>query len=194
MITFGSLKFEEHIVDPIVPCARCAPPSFCERRVELPLARWFIDRNLSKNLVEVGAVSPYYWVITHPVLDAEDPVKEAIHVDARYIFDFIGKCVLSISTIEHVGVASFELFLKIMKDSTECLVTIPIGFDEKLDSQIREVCSSFSYIVYHKDSNSGQWCEQDNLTREKYVGTYDSPLQYANDISVFYKGFNINEL
>jgi len=42
-----------------------------ERMIELPIAMWFIN-HFNSIIIEVGAVSPYYWQIIHPVFDPYD--------------------------------------------------------------------------------------------------------------------------
>lgn len=83
-------------------CGVNASPRRTERTVELPIAdRWLHAVDLA-NVVEIGAVTPYYWPgRIARVIDPAD--NRATEKASLFDVDFAGRDVLSISTIEHVG-------------------------------------------------------------------------------------------
>jgi hypothetical protein len=77
-----------------------------ERCVELLLAFRFIDFHQS-NIFEIGAVSPYYKKTGHSVIDPTDK-KASIQAFSQDI-EINDKNILSISTIEHMGIGDYGL-------------------------------------------------------------------------------------
>lgn len=114
-----------------------------ERTVEIPIGLDFIDLVGASDLVEVGCVTPYYQKCDHEVIDLTDDHPLSRKIDATE-FSFIGKNVLSISTVEHVGFGDYgnqkkennaAIFLceRIMRESKRYFVTWPLGFNKILD-------------------------------------------------------------
>lgn len=132
-----------------------------ERAVEIPIARLFYERHGRDPLfVEVGAVTPYWWsYATHAILDdwTTAPVGEVPHrvVDPHDDYplaervdvldlDLAGRIVLSISTIEHVGMGDYGdrpiqphmaavALRRLVEGSAIYLVTWPTGHNRALD-------------------------------------------------------------
>lgn len=113
-----------------------------ERTVELSLASAWLKHFESEHgspVIEVGAVSPYYW--PKRVETVVDPADKKCTV-AKSIFDvdLTGKPVLCVSTIEHVGEGRYglkenrqplEAFEQIRTQATDFLITLPFGWEVK---------------------------------------------------------------
>jgi len=78
-----------------------------ERTVEIPVSLFFLERS-ANNLVEVGCVTPYYKECNHEVIDLTDDHPKSKKIDATE-HDFKNKNVLSISTVEHVGLSDYGI-------------------------------------------------------------------------------------
>ncbi len=117
-----------------------------ERTVELALADYWL-RDVT-DVYEVGAVTPYYW--SDRVKEIIDPADGHPRVTSRtslFDHDFTGKNVLSISTVEHVGTGDYgiaerknpvDAITKIIIESTNCLITAPLGWNKTLDQYLMD--------------------------------------------------------
>jgi hypothetical protein len=123
------------------------PESATERTVELALADWWLTQVLSENLVEVGAVTPYYWPNrVKNVVDPIDPHPQVCDRSSILDLDMRGKSVLCISTLEHVGSGEYGLppdpsalrtaVKKLFAEATAFLVTMPTGYSSRADEVI----------------------------------------------------------
>lgn len=107
-----------------------------ERTVELPIADRWLSSVDPADVVEIGAVTPYYWPgRIARVVDPSDP--KATERTSLFDVDLTGCDVLSISTIEHVGERAYglaedrtplEALQKIVAESRRFLVTFPCGW------------------------------------------------------------------
>lgn len=110
-----------------------------ERTVELPIANFWLNRRdalgSQELLVEVGAVTPYYWPgRVDTIVDPAD--KKATIRGSLFQTSFKDQDVISISTIEHVGERRYglredktpeEALIKIIRESNRFLLTVPYG-------------------------------------------------------------------
>jgi len=117
-----------------------------ERCVELPIADYWLSK-VGNDVTEFGAVSPYYY--PDRIKDVVDPVdKKATIKGSLFDTDFSGRDVLSISTIEHIGVGDYGYIEKdsrndailalgyIIAKANRWLVTWGYGYNPTLDAQI----------------------------------------------------------
>ena len=122
------------------------PFSDTERRFEIPLLKYFIDKFQGQDgLMEVGAVSNWHFPVNHKIYDASERyVINAFAEDLKYS----GKIVASISTIEHIGLPDYGLpvnpyraitVLNMMLEAKHYLITFPIGHNTLLDYYVRNV-------------------------------------------------------
>jgi hypothetical protein len=131
-----------------------------ERVVEMAVADYWLKQCFP--VVEIGAVTPYYWpgrVAT--VIDPQD--EKATHRDSMFVHNFAGQNVLSISTIEHIGTGDYGIaepevsgplaLWKLIAESSSMLVTVPCGQSGVMDA-----------VVYN--GNVDQFCNAYFLTRE----------------------------
>lgn len=159
-----------------------------ERGVELALAKEFLRRY--DNIIEVGAVTPYYFKeYTHEVFDLEDTHPRAKNVDASGM-DFTGKNVLCISTVEHFKDNSVPFIKNIIENANKYLITFPLGYNERIDSD--EKLDKFGLLKgtfmsridprSTEDKLKDNWVEKTTLTDDdKKYGNY----QWASTIAIF---------
>jgi len=157
-------------------------PSSNERTIEIPILKWYID-NHPTDLIEIGAVSCYYYDTTHPIYDPSDSHPKSIHTKAEDI-DFVDKNVLSVSTIEHIGHGDYGLEVnnnamvvleRIISDSKTHLITLPIGFNKVLDSYIKQNIKN--YHVLKRINHNNEWVVDDSRSMDY---TYNSPFTCGN--------------
>lgn len=122
-------------------------PTSTERTVELALAdRWLTAVDCDR-VIEVGAVTPYYW--PRRVANVVDPAdSHSLVTIRRSVFDvnLTGATVLSISTIEHIGTGDYGLaddpsgsqgaLEKLFLESPRFLVTFASGYNRRLDQVV----------------------------------------------------------
>ena len=164
-----------------------------ERIVELPLGFYFNDKYPEKTtLIEIGAVLPYYIPISHKVYDPYDSWSGS---DRTNIFnvDFKNKNILSISTIEHIGLADFnnkeldnmlgfKLLQKVVNESKEYLITFPIGYNLTLDKAVQDN-KEFKIFGIGRTGLQNCWAIEpcnDTFFKSKY----NQPLPFANKICI----------
>jgi len=119
-----------------------------ERMVELPLAKWFLERHNYSDIIEIGAVTPYYFESNHLVFDPFDTHERCIRLKAENIV-YKGKILLSISTIEHIRLygdynlpvedddTALQVLLNMMM-AREYIITFPRRFNKKLDDFVEQ--------------------------------------------------------
>jgi hypothetical protein len=121
------------------------PELATERTVELPLADYWLTRAPADRVVEVGAVTPYYW--PGRVARVVDPADDHPQVGERTSvldLDMTGRAVLSLSTLEHVGSGEYGLppdpaaqrraIDKLCAEAAAFLVTMPAGYNAQTDA------------------------------------------------------------
>lgn len=177
-------------------------PGQNERTIELPLAEYFLNKFSDTNIIEIGAVTPYYFDTSHKIIDLFDPYKFVERIDARN-YHYFNSNVLSISTIEHIGNGEFHnkvddsafiLINRITKEANNYLITIPLGYNEKLESAIEK--SNLNYIILERKSTANEW----KLNEVKsFKFKYNFPYNNANAICVitnlkFYKDLQSKNL
>ena len=134
-----------------------------EREIEIAIALRWLERN-PKDVVEVGAVMPYYHDdVKHEVIDPYD--ERATIVDFMENQDLMLMNVLCISTIEHIGTtdyatnerqnivdknAAINALKQILDDGENCLISIPIGYNHFLDSWLEENLDILNCFAYKK--------------------------------------------
>jgi hypothetical protein len=149
-----------------------------ERAVELALANIYLDTTPRESIVEIGAVTPYYW--PYRVKDICDPTDEHRLVNIRAGYDqvrFPGKAILSMSTFEHIGQPEYGLagdpqlnrkaFQKLFAESPNFLVTVPGGFNSIMDDYLLELdAKADGLAVYHLQRMQGNlWGERADVAK-----------------------------
>jgi hypothetical protein len=125
-------------------------PAFgTERMVELSLADCWLNSNYKNNIIEVGAVTPYYWPgRVGRVVDPTDSHRCVTDKLSIIDLDMTGQHVLCISTLEHIGFGDYGLpqnpnepriaVDKLFAEAVSFLVTIPTGYNNYIDSIVFE--------------------------------------------------------
>lgn len=163
-----------------------------ERCIEVPIALRFLDSFQRRyNILEVGAVLPYYTPCRHECVDPVDIA--ASRKDYAENISYAGLSVLSISTIEHIGNGDYglpkkegqaqEVLLKIHNESDRYLISWPIGFNKKLDSYVKE-SDCFQY-VFHKRVSGNEWILSDD--QSVFNTKYGTPFRCGNAIIWVFK-------
>ena len=166
-----------------------------ERGVELALAiEWLKQTDKNAEIIEVGAVTPYY-ITDERIKEIVDPSDKHPRVSCKksiFDVDLNGKNVLSISTIEHVGTGQYgveekrsaiDALNKILREADTCLITIPYGFNPKLDNWL---ISNFDFekmtVLVRNLDNS--WKELESLDS---IDDYQYDI-WANALVIIEKG------
>lgn len=167
-----------------------------ERSVELALAKRYLDNFEGGDVVEIGAVTPYYFA-NDKIIDIVDPTDEHNRVTIRkslFECDFREKNILSISTVEHVGLQEYgmdekknviDALQKILTEAKSCFITVPLGYNALLDNWIRQNRNN-PMIKIMKREKDNHWIEIDSLV---YEDIEYGPL-WANGLAIIRK---INE-
>lgn len=167
-----------------------------ERGIELCFAQDFIKSYVEEgHFIEVGAVTPYYFPNVVPeVLDFWDKHEQVNHHCDIFDFDFTGYDVLSMSTIEHVGLdedkyegapkqkgTSVQALNKLLSESRHCLITWPIGYNELLDDYAKNNdIEGLKFFIRGKYDNA--WHEEQD--KQKALKIKYSHFRWADAIAV----------
>ena len=137
-------------------------PHLNDRTIELPLFEYF--KNKFNDIIEIGAVSPYYFESMHKIIDLYDNYTLCIRQDATKL-DYVDLNVISISTFEHIGKGDFDntinhdnafnLLNKIIKQAKNYLITFPIGYHKEFDNLVKN--SSIKKIVMKRVNQENEW-------------------------------------
>ena len=174
-----------------------------ERAIEIPIANQFLMHFAEEEYFEVGFVLPvnaYHLErsMAHLVIDkyeAHDDYENLLNID---IVDFLAKrefkgC-FSISTIEHIGrdekepndwdkpLRALEIMRSALCENGFMFVTIPIGYNRKLDEHIESGRVCFDEMYYMKQIKPRIW-EQVDWTDIKYA-KYGEPFAAANALFI----------
>ena len=138
--------------------------SLNEREIEIAIGlNWLKENRL--DVIEVGAVMPYYTDVSHEVIDPYD--EKATIMDFMENHDLTLMNVLSISTVEHIGMtdyvekealtrqyadeeAAINALKQILNQADNCLVSIPIGYNPCLDEWLSENLEKLNCFGYEK--------------------------------------------
>lgn len=164
-----------------------------ERRIEVAFGLDFVKRFPAETILEVGAVLQAHESINHEVVDLFDPYEKSIRQDA-VTYDYTGKNVLAISTLEHIGRDDYKkdgfsqelipenaskCLEKIIKEANKYLITIPVGYNTYIDNYIANMDTPALWLVRDADND---WFEHpDGNVLEK---KYNSPYNFANGLIV----------
>ncbi len=172
-----------------------------ERCIEIPLAKRYAEEVGFDNLIEIGAVLPYYGQDQHDIYDPFDthPLSKKEFAENLEIKD---ENVLSVSTLEHMGEAhgygqwykckepnkSFDFIEKLNREAKSFFVTLPVGQHLDLDKSLRLNISNFQWFGYVKESQAPpKWrisFDIDEVLSKRYA----NPFNCANGVMILHKG------
>ena len=147
------------------------PYRMTERTVELALADIFLRAMRGKRVVEIGAVTPYYWPdrIGTVVDPADDHAAVTDHVGWE-AWETSGEVLLSMSTFEHIGSGEYGLapdpdatrhaIDKLLGCGCEFLMTYPAGYNPALDTYMRTLDhrdADYRVMVWHRGPRGNDW-------------------------------------
>ena len=189
------------------------PPHRCtERVVELAIADHWLDCIGPDPVVEIGAVSPYYWPcridrIIDPA-DAHSKVSDRVSLFDTQL-DKLN--VLSISTIEHIGLDDYQwqsahqplaenggrgnaiqAVQKFAAEADRFLITVPVGYNGHLDDWLFGTHSPATGINRYFFLRDGIWSWRQTQKVSEARKPYGQP-DWANAIVVLERG-NIFEI
>lgn len=150
-----------------------------ERCLEVPIAKIWLEKMKGRgNIIEIGAVTPYYFNVFHDVCDPADDHRSVNFKVSMFDLDLRDRNVLSISTIEHIGTGQYGLqakkgesavsaLEKILNESQKCLITFPVAQNKELD----EYVLNEKFLNLHK-----------NITVTFFVREYGNRFVETKDI------------
>ncbi len=151
------------------------PFRMTERTVELALADIFLRAMRGRRIVEVGAVTPYYW--PDRVQTIVDPADDHVGVTHHVGWDdweTSDEALLSMSTFEHIGSGEYGLppdpaatqqaIDKLIACDCDFLMTYPAGYNPALDRYMRTLDhrnASYRVMVWHRGPRGNDWQQLD---------------------------------
>ena len=140
-----------------------------ERAIEMAIADRWLGTGDGTKTIEIGAVTPYYWPgRVGTVVDPVDEHPKVTHPQSVFDVDLRGYDVLSISTLEHIGLGDYlppvanetceGAFEKIRRESRRFLVTVPFGLNPAADEFFfSDEMTDVRYMV--RDPFNNWWIE-----------------------------------
>ena len=180
------------------------PARMTERAVELALADRWLESVDAARVMEIGAVTPYYWPRRVPcVVDPFDPHPLVTTKASLFDVDLSAGPLLSISTLEHVGISDYgfpvdhslveKAFRKVFQESQSFLITVPVGYNETMDNLLFESDASRDDIVVRylvRSALGNDWREETDPTRARlpYLRGVEKRRTWANCLVVVSRG------
>lgn len=162
-----------------------------ERIVEIPLLYYYLV-NIS-NPIEIGCVSPYYWKSNHKIYDLTDDHPSCKKTNAKNI-EVKNKNIVSISTIEHFDIDNYQIsenekidpieyINNVIDKSNKYLITIPLGYNERLTDYLVSNNSQNKIISFlARDKNF--WIQKNNIELTSNDLFYNKHIWFANSVCV----------
>jgi hypothetical protein len=170
-----------------------------ERCVEIPIIKEELDKVSPDKVLEIGNVLSHYFPSEHTVVDKYEDDGKAVNVDIMdYRTDKKFDLIVSISTIEHIGwddrtnidgATIMKKMMDLLSDNGKIIVTIPIGYNPVLDSQIRsgDINKAVPYSrIYCMVRDGNAWRQEECKNTEKLK--YGDPDPYASGIIILIAG------
>ncbi|MBM3840682.1 MAG: hypothetical protein FJ398_22515 [Verrucomicrobia bacterium] len=168
----------------------------CERCLEVPVGRFYLEQFRKGRVLEVGNVLSHYGPVRHDVLDKFEKGEGVINQD---IVDFKPDqpydLMLSLSTFEHIGFddeastpsdqkirAALAACRTILAAEGKLVITAPIGYNPFLDRLICEQTLGASREFYFVRTEFLAW--QPAERTEACQRQYRRPFPYANALLV----------
>jgi hypothetical protein len=168
----------------------------CERCLEVPVGRFYLDQFHDRRVLEIGNVLSHYLSAGHDVLDK---FERGIGIINQDVVDFTPAepydLAISLSTFEHIGFddeastpsdqkirAALAACRKFLAAEGKLVITVPIGYNPFLDRLIREQALEADREFYFVRTGFLSWQPADQIRAlEKQ---YRRPFPYANALLV----------
>lgn len=167
-----------------------------ERTVEIPIAKYIIDKYKDAQILEVGNVMSHYFSIKHDVIDKYERGKGVINKDiVSFKPNKKYNLIIAISTLEHVGweevpqdrhkiMDAIKNLKKMLKPNGVIFITLPIGYyNPSLNKMIRENLLMFTEAYYLKRTSKLNNWVQVEWNQVKSI-RYNKPYNNSNAIVV----------
>lgn len=148
-----------------------------ERAVEVPIARHALETAPGPRVLEIGNVLGHYSDVSHVVVDRYEHAEGVLNLD---VFDLSAAepwdLVVSISTLEHVGLDEFPQdpdralaavrhLRSVLAPGGRLLATVPRGQNSALDEAIRDGRAGFDRVrALRRVTSANRWqqvpCEE----------------------------------
>jgi hypothetical protein len=161
-----------------------------ERCLEIAVAHHFLKQRPAGRMLEVGNVLGHFGYVGHDVIDRYEQVEGILNEDIiGYRAEQRYDTVVSISTLEHVrfdeellkdprgSSLALESLKATVNPGGRLLVTVPLGYNDGLDDDIRAGRFSFErQACYRRVSQDGDWREvsQEEALSCRYGSEYDA--------------------
>ena len=192
-----SISFENKKIDLFYHKHNCGDNSgtrTTERTVELALAKEFM-LSVKHDLIEIGAVTPYYFDVSYDVVDPADEHPAVTKKMSLFDVDIKNKNVLAISVIEHIGTqdydgvsaneSSIDALNYILDNAKRFLITFPIGYNRDLQNYIfSKKLENANVCYYYRDINFNNW---KHTTEVEKVCAMGYGPRWANCVAVIYR-------
>lgn len=166
-----------------------------ERAVEVAIVLRALDEQPTARVLEIGNVLAHYGRRGHDVVDKYETAPgvrsvDVVELDAEEPYDLV----VTISTLEHVGLdedvrdpakprRAVERMAAVLAPGGTLLVTVPLGYNESLDRDLRAGLLGFDELRFLKRvSASNRWSEVRAAEVEGI--SYGAPYPWANGLAV----------
>jgi SAM-dependent methyltransferase len=166
-----------------------------ERAVELPIVLRALDEHEGARVLEIGNVLAHYGCGGHDVVDKYESAPgvrsvDVVELHAPRPYDLV----VTISTLEHVGFdedvrdpdkprLAVERMAAVLAPGGTLLVTVPLGYNDALDRDLRQGRIAFDELRFLKRiSSDNRWLEVPASEVEGIA--YGAPYGWANGLAV----------
>jgi hypothetical protein len=157
-----------------------------ERAIEIPIIWELVRKYPPKKVLEIGNVLSHYFPIDHIVVDKYETGKDIIKEDVVDInFERKFDCIVSISTLEHVGwdesprtrgkhLKAVEILKNLLEPGGILAITIPLGYNPTFDEDLFSGKLDCTKVYYHKRANLFEWqeAEMSEVMNSRYGTNY----------------------
>jgi len=140
------------------------------RRVEIPIARWFVEQSPGARILEVGNVLSHYGPVRWPAVDLlEGPIKADV---MKWKPDRPVDLLISISTVEHIGFGKFardtapttpadvlRRFRGFLAPRGTAVATVPTAYNPVLDFELKNGTLGVDQMWFMRAVGKNGWQE-----------------------------------
>jgi len=157
-----------------------------ERAIEIPLIWEEVQSHSPDRVLEVGNVLSHYFIVEHLIIDKYEHQSNVISEDVLDV-DFAQKfdCIVSISTLEHVGwdeiprvpgkyIKAIEKIRQLLSANGKFFATIPLGYNPCFDQDLFNGKLGCDQVYYFQRLTKYLWQEAslDQVSESQYGKKY----------------------